>query len=72
MEEDNLTFTLDDGNELPVLLKIPETPPCKVYEFAISDVNYSFEYSGQMSQMMFAEVFDSVLVAIGANGTDTE
>ncbi len=72
MEEDNLTFTLDDGNELPVLLKIPETLPCKVYEFAISDVNYSFEYSGQMSQMMFAEVFDSVLVAIGANGTDTE
>ena len=53
-------------------MKIPETLPCKVYEFAISDVNYSFEYSGQMSQMMFAEVFDSVLVAIGANGTDTE
>ena len=72
MEEENLTFTLDDGNELPVLLKIPGTLPCKVYEFAISDVNYSFEYSGQMSQMMFAEVFDSVLVAIGANGTDTE
>lgn len=72
MEEDNLTFTLDDGSELPVLLKIPETLPCKVYEFAIGDISYSFVYSGQMSQMLFAEVFDSVLAAIGANGTDTE
>lgn len=72
MEEDNLTFTLDDGSELPVLLKIPETLPCKVYEFAIGNVSYSFVYSGQMSQMLFAEVFDSVLAAIGANGTDTE
>ena len=72
MEENNLTFTLDDGSELPVLLKIPETLPYKIYEFAIGDISYSFVYSGQMSQMMFAEVFDSVLAAIGANGTDTE
>ena len=72
MEEDSLTFTLDDGSELPVLLKIPETLPYKIYEFAIGDISYSFVYSGQMSQMMFAEVFDSVLAAIGANGTDTE
>ena len=72
MEEDSLTFTLDDGSELPVLLKIPETLPYKIYEFAIGDISYSFVYSGQMSQMMFAEVFDSVLAAIGVNGTDTE
>lgn len=72
MEEDSLTFTLDDGSELPVLLKIPETLPYKIYEFAIGDISYSFVYSGQMSQMMFAEIFDSVLAAIGANGTDTE
>ena len=72
MEENSLTFTLDDGSELPVLLKIPETLPYKIYEFAIGDISYSFVYSGQMSQMMFAEVFDSVLAAIGANGTDTE
>ena len=72
MEEDHLTFTLNDDHELPVLLKIPETLPCKIYEFAIGDISYSFVYSGQMSQMMFAEVFDSVLAAIGANGTDTE
>ena len=72
MEEDSLTFTLDDGSELPVLLKIPETLPYKIYEFAIGDISYSFVYSGQMSQMLFAEVFDSVLAAIGVNGTDTE
>ena len=72
MEEDSMTFTLDDGSELPVLLKIPETLPYKIYEFAIGDISYSFVYSGQMSQMMFAEVFDSVLAAIGVNGTDTE
>ena len=72
MEEDSLTFTLDDGSELPVLLKTPETLPCKVYEFTVGNISYSFVYSGQMSQMLFAEVFDSVLAAIGVNGTDTE
>ena len=72
MEEDSLTFTLDDGSELPVLLKTSETLPCKVYEFTVGNISYSFVYSGQMSQMLFAEVFDSVLAAIGVNGTDTE
>lgn len=72
MEEENLVFTLDDGRELPVLVRTPETLPCKAYEFTVGDTSYSFVYSGQMSQMLFAEVFDSVLAAIGANGTDTE
>ena len=72
MEEENTTFTLDNGRELSVLIKIPETLPCKAYEFSIGDTSYSFAYSGQMSQMLFAEVFDSVLAAIGVSGTETE
>ncbi|NLG04113.1 MAG: hypothetical protein GX567_09845 [Clostridia bacterium] len=65
MTETTAQYSADDT--ITVTHKTPKTEPYEIYEFEYNENTYCFMYTeGNMSTMLFGELFDGVFYAIGA------
>lgn len=65
MTETTEEYACNESN-IAVKHKTPKTEPYEIYEFTYENIDYCFMYQGELSTMLFGELFDGVLCAIGA------
>lgn len=55
---------------IDVTHKTSKSSSVQIYEFNYNNISYCFSYDGELSTMLFGEVFDGVLCAVGAEKTE--